>query len=97
MKKTVCILWLLCTVLASAIAQQTPTTAQIMSKASEYWAKQDYTQAASWYRKAAERGDATAQNCLGNCYFREKVWIRAICTPWHGIRGPQHRTIRMEW
>ena len=72
MKKTVCILWLLCTVLASAIAQQTPTTAQIMSKASEYWAKQDYTQAASWYRKAAERGDATAQNCLGNCYFSGK-------------------------
>ena len=72
MKKTVCILWLLCTVLASTIAQQTPTTAQIMSKASEYWAKQDYTQAASWYRKAAERGDATAQNCLGNCYFSGK-------------------------
>ena len=43
-----------------------------MSKASEYWAKQDYTQAASWYRKAAERGDATAQNCLGNCYFSGK-------------------------
>ena len=30
---------------------------------------QDFTQAAFWYRKAAEQGHAEAQNDLGRCYF----------------------------
>lgn len=29
----------------------------------------DYAQAVAWYRKAAEKGDATAQNTLGGCYY----------------------------
>ena len=32
--------------------------------------KMDYTEAAKWYRKAAEQGDADAQNNLGLCYER---------------------------
>jgi len=30
--------------------------------------KQDFVEAANWYRKAAEQGDATAQCFLGHCY-----------------------------
>jgi hypothetical protein len=30
---------------------------------------QDYAQAAFWYRKAAEQGDAPAQVCLGLLYY----------------------------
>ena len=29
---------------------------------------QDYSEAVKWYRKAAEQGDAGAQNDLGVCY-----------------------------
>ena len=32
--------------------------------------RQDYTQAASWYRKAAEQGNAWAQCCLGTAYSK---------------------------
>ena len=30
---------------------------------------QDYTKAVDWYRKAAEQGNAAAQNHLGECYY----------------------------
>ena len=47
---------------------------------------QDYTQAAAWYRKAADQGDAKAQSNLGNLYYdghgvpqdyaQGAVWLR---------------------
>lgn len=36
------------------------------------WRSGDYAEAAKWYRKAAERGHAGAQCCLGKCYNR--IW-----------------------
>ena len=34
------------------------------------WEKEDYEQAFYWYKKAAEQGDADAQNNLGIMYER---------------------------
>ena len=31
--------------------------------------KEDDTEAAKWFRKAAEQGDAEAQSKLGECYY----------------------------
>ena len=36
----------------------------------------DQAEAAKWYRKAAEQNYARAQNNLGVCYERAKVWRR---------------------
>lgn len=33
---------------------------------------QDYAEAVKWYRKAAEKGHADAENNLGNCYYYGK-------------------------
>ena len=42
---------------------------QWMEKAGEAFDQKHYRQAALWYRRAAEAGDAGAQYCLGMCYY----------------------------
>jgi len=42
---------------------------------------QDYAEAAAWYRKAAEQGDAVAQFNLGSMYFKGKGAQRGL---WRG-------------
>ena len=41
-----------------------------MKLALGYYATQDYAEAVKWYRKAAERGDVTAQYNLGLMYYK---------------------------
>ncbi len=49
-----------------------------------YGVKKDYAEAVSWFRKAAEQGNANAQNNLGWCYYNGK-----------GV--PKDRTKAIEW
>jgi len=44
----------------------------LCSIGSSYYLKDNYSQAAYWYRKAAEQGNANAQHNLGNCYYYGK-------------------------
>ena len=53
---------------------------------------QDHAQAAIWYRKAAEQGDAKAQNNLGNlCIALAKVCRRIMRKPQSGIVKRRNR------
>lgn len=38
-------------------------------KGDSYYAQSDYTQALSWYRKAADQGDLHAQTMIGSIYY----------------------------
>jgi TPR repeat protein len=63
-------------ILFISIFTLTPTFAQKQAKI-EKWFDQglefheqgNYTEAVKWYRKAAKKGDATAQYILGLCYY----------------------------
>ena len=46
---------------------------------------QDYAQAAFWYRKAAEQGDALAQYYLGNLYDQATACPKILRKPTFGL------------
>jgi len=54
--------------------------------------KQDYAEAAKWYRKAAERGDARAQYNLGFMYLNGTGVPQdyAEAEKWYKSRGAGH-------
>ena len=54
---------------------------------------QDYQQALAWYKKAANQGDATAQNNVGWMYFTAKAWRGTTNKLRRGIRRRQTKGI----
>ena len=44
------------------------STEDALKKGNEFFNQENYTEAAKWYRKAAEQGDDAAQYYLGVCY-----------------------------
>lgn len=49
--------------------QDTLTAEQMYQKGKSYYDNEQYTEAVQWFRKAADKGLAEAQNLLGWCYY----------------------------
>jgi TPR repeat protein len=53
--------------------------------------QQDDTQAVAWYRKAAEQGDASAQQSLGYMYVKGRGVPKITVRQFAGIAKPPNR------
>ena len=54
----------------------------------------DETEAAKWYLKAAEQGDAAAQNKLGAMYAKARAWHRVRQRQCAGTGRPPSKEMR---
>jgi TPR repeat protein len=50
-------------------ASTTKSPSKMWQLGEKAYNERNYAEAVKWYRKAAEQGDAWAQNCLGVCYY----------------------------
>ena len=55
---------------------QSDDSEALYQKAKQLYSQGEYAEAVKWFRKAAEQGNALAQNGLGNCYYAGKGVMR---------------------
>ena len=54
---------------------------------------QNFEETIKWYRKAAEQGDAAAQNNLGHIYRQERVYLKILIQLFTGIEKLLNKVI----